>query len=158
MKFLSEKNLKVFILIVWLAPVLIFICLLGLYEGISYCLGHGLFTVIKKSAFSAFISTISTYSVTMTGFIAAIGAYISSISHKPSYAKWRQAGYDKIFYNLYAATILVLLLIFSESIFMLLTGDSLFVLKVILLSLVVSIIQIIFLTIIIVNQSKLAQS
>lgn len=60
---------------------------------------------IKPEGIIGIATLLGTFSFTMTGFIAAIGAYIISVSDKTSFLKWRQQGYINIFYHLYGQSI-----------------------------------------------------
>lgn len=113
-----------------------------------------IFPHITKESINTLVGIITSFSITMTGFIAAIGAYILSISHIPSFKLWRNSGYLTIFYNLYAASIVFLLITFSLCILMLLSGYSLVWTKAILCLVIVNFIHISLLTIAAINQSR----
>lgn len=57
---------------------------------------------IKPEGIIGIATLLGTFSFTMTGFIAAIGAYIISVSDKTSFLRWRQQGYINIFYHIWA--------------------------------------------------------
>ncbi|EKD6407779.1 TPA: hypothetical protein N6790_000837 [Escherichia coli] len=67
---------------------------------------------IEPEGIIGIATLLGTFSFTMTGFIAAIGAYIISVSDKTSFLKWRQQGYINIFYHLYGQSIVFLLVTF----------------------------------------------
>ncbi|HGJ4739063.1 TPA: hypothetical protein ACJGQB_001359, partial [Salmonella enterica subsp. enterica serovar 1,4,[5],12:b:-] len=64
------------------------------------------------------------FDFTMTGFIAAVGAYLISITGKVSFLKWSQEGYVSIFYNLYAQSIVFLLLSFIACMLSIITAEN----------------------------------
>ena len=138
MRQLSNKEIKSFATVMWLTSVLLSPALLSIYWGITEWTGVSLFPNIALKNTDLLISIVTSFSITMTGFIAAIGAYIISVSNKPSFALWRNAGYLKLFYHLYAASITFLLFTFSFCILMLLSGQAVIWLKVILTLVIVN--------------------
>ncbi|WP_219575273.1 hypothetical protein, partial [Vibrio parahaemolyticus] len=88
------------------------------------------------------------------GFIAAIGAYLLSVSRNPTFSEWRNNGYLSVFFNLYGAAIIFLLATFGACLMMLLVGISMWWLKVILSLVVVNLMHVIVITYIVVSQSK----
>jgi len=151
---LSNKEIKLFAMIMWIVSTLLSPVLLFIYWRITEYTGVSLFPNIAPKNADLLIGTITSFSITMTGFIAAIGAYILSVSNNPSFALWRNAGYLKLFYHLYAASITFLLFTFSFCILMLLFGQTVILLKVILTLVIVNFIHIALLTTTAINQTK----
>jgi len=80
--------------------------------------------IINKDNIIGAATLLGTFDFTMTGFIAAVGAYIISITGKVSFLKWSQEGYVFIFYNLYAQSIVFLLLSFIGCMLSIITADN----------------------------------
>jgi hypothetical protein len=154
MRQLSNKEIKSFALVMWLISALLSPALLFIYWRITEYTGVSLFPNIVPKNADLLIGIITSFSITMTGFIAAIGAYILSVSNKPSFKIWRNAGYLKLFYHLYAASITFLLFTFSFCILMLLSGQAVILLKVILTLVIVNFIHIALITTTAINQTK----
>ncbi|GAA0820717.1 hypothetical protein GCM10009111_26620 [Colwellia asteriadis] len=154
MRQLSNDEIKSFARGIWLISALLSPALLFIYWIITKCIGVSLFPHIVPKNTDLLISILTSFSMTMTGFIAAIGAYILSVSNNPSFTLWRNAGYLKLFYHLYAAAITFLLFTFSLCILMLLSGQTIIWLKIILTLIVVNFIHIALITTSAINQTK----
>jgi hypothetical protein len=154
MRQLSDKEIKSFATLLWLASALVVPFLLLIYWGLTKWAGVSLFPNIIPKNTDLLIGIVTSFSITMTGFIAAIGAYIISVSNNPSFRFWRSAGYLKLFYHLYAVSITFLLLTFSFCILMLLSGQVVILLKVILTLVLVNFIHIALITTSAINQTK----
>ena len=128
--------------------------ILILYQIFIYFNGASAFPAINPQNFPAILGIVTTFSITMTGFIAAIGAYLLSISRTPTFNEWRQNGYLSVFFSLYAASIFFLLITFGVCLMMLLTIMSIWWLKIILAIVVVNLLHIISITFIVVSQAK----
>lgn len=154
MEMLTEKDEKFWGIAVWILSVLGVPIILGFYHLLFMWKGTSLFPVINPENVSTMLSIVTTFSITMTGFIAAIGAYLLSISRSPTFSEWRNKGYLSVFFNLYGATIVFLLVTFATCLMMLLTNMNMWWLKVILSLVVVNLIHIISITYIVVSQAK----
>jgi len=99
---------------------------------------------------------LGTFSFTMTGFVAAIGAYIISISEKESFLKWKRRGYIYIFYHIYAQTIIFLLFSFVLCMLSLVTAQApaLTIMKLGLYLLPLNLLHIVVITIITLKQMQ----
>lgn len=80
--------------------------------------------IINKDNTIGVATLLGTFDFTMTGFIAAVGAYIISITGKVSFLRWSQEGYVFIFYHLYAQSIVFLLLSFIACMLSIITVDN----------------------------------
>ncbi len=140
---------------VWLLSALLILVVFGAYEGVVSWKGNGsLFPRIMPSNLPTILGFLTTFSITMTGFIAAIGAYLLTVSRSPAFTEWREEGYLAIFFHLYGAAIVFLLLTFGLCVLMVLDNMSIIWLKFILSSVVLNLIHIVLITFIVVNQAK----
>lgn len=139
---------------VWLWSILATPVIIGFYHLLVWLTGSSLFPVIKTSNIPIMLGIVTTFSITMTGFIAAIGAYLLSVSRNPTFSEWRNNGYLSIFFNLYGAAIIFLLATFGASLIMLMTGSTMWFLKIILSLVVLNLLHIVLITYIVVSQSK----
>ncbi|HDY8135298.1 MULTISPECIES: hypothetical protein [Vibrio] len=140
---------------VWGLSSLAVFLVFGIYEGVVYMSGGGsLFPRIMPSNIPVILGFVTTFSITMTGFIAAIGAYLLTVSRTPAFTEWREEGYLSVFFHLYGAAIVFLLLTFGLCILMALNNMNIVWLKFILCTVLVNLIHIILITIIVVNQAK----
>ncbi len=155
MTMLSDKEETYWKAAIWLFTVL-FVCgVYGLYNGLVYILGVAtLFPYIMPSNLPVILGFVTTFSITMTGFIAAIGAYLFTVSRNPAFEEWRQEGYLSIFFHLYGAAIVFLLLTFSLCILMVLDNMSINWLKWILSCVFLNLVHIMLITFIVVSQAK----
>lgn len=158
MRQLTDKEITKSAIVIWSVSIILIPILLGFYWLITYITGSSLFPNISTNNTIGLVSTVTSFSITMTGFIAAIGAYILSVSNKPRFNLWRNAGYLALFYHLYAASILFLLVTFSACILMLLSGPTTTWLKIILTLVIVNFVHIALITISAINQTKNATS
>ncbi|TQF71138.1 hypothetical protein [Pseudoalteromonas luteoviolacea] len=78
---------------------------------------------ISEARLTAVATIIATYGFTMTGFVAAIGAYLISKEEQPSFQFWKNGNNLEVFFHLYAASIYILFVTFISSI-MLLSFDT----------------------------------
>ena len=127
---------------------------LGIYHFFIFLTGTTLFPAISLKNLPTILGIVTTFSITMTGFIAAIGAYLISVSRNPTFNEWRQNGYLTVFFNLYGASIIFLLVTFGVCLMMLLTNMSVWWLKIILSLVIVNLVHIVSITYIVVSQSK----
>jgi hypothetical protein len=155
---LTNKEIRNIQVQLWVCSFIFVIIGYLIYQGFDWWLDNSLFPNIKKNNISVLVGLVTTFSITMTGFIAAIGAYTLSISRSPNFTEWRNAGYLSIFYHLYAVSIVFLLLTFLLCIVVLLIGLKLFLIKVILLCVLLNIIHIACLAYAVINQSKKADN
>ena len=155
---LTDKEIRNIQVKLWLYSFAFVIVGYLIYQGLDWYFDNPLFPNIKKDNISALVGLVTTFSITMTGFIAAIGAYTLSISRSPNFTEWRNAGYLSIFYHLYAVSIVFLLLTFLLCIVVLLMGLKLFLIKVILLCVLLNIIHIVCLAYAVINQSQKADN
>jgi hypothetical protein len=139
---------------IWATTIAISPILLLLYWMATNYYELSPFPNISLAKIEVLVGIITTFSITMTGFIAAIGAYILSVSNKPKFISWRKAGYLRLFYHLYAVSIVFLLVTFSACILMLLMGQTTLWLKVILTLMLVNFLHIALITISAINQAK----
>ncbi|EJG0778054.1 hypothetical protein C4G25_RS04325 [Vibrio parahaemolyticus] len=128
--------------------------ILAIYHFIIWIKGTPFFPAINPENIPTMLGIITTFSITMTGFIAAIGAYLLSVSRNPTFSEWRNNGYLSVFFNLYGAAIIFLLATFGACLMMLLAGISMWWLKIILSLVVVNLMHVIVITYIVVSQSK----
>ncbi|HFK8542659.1 TPA: hypothetical protein ACG0QJ_001568 [Proteus mirabilis] len=154
MEMLTEKDEKFWGRAVWILSILGVPIILGFYHLLLMWKGTSLFPFINPKDISVMLSIVTTFSITMTGFIAAIGAYLLSISRSPTFSEWRNKGYLSIFFNLYGATIVFLLVTFATCLMMLLTNMNMWWLKLILSLVIVNLIHIVSITYIVVSQAK----
>ncbi|HFG9425039.1 TPA: hypothetical protein ACGHKC_004569, partial [Salmonella enterica subsp. enterica serovar 1,4,[5],12:b:-] len=104
---LTNKQIKFFSALSWLVSIAI----ASILVFTAICT-DSTFIIINKDNIIGAATLLGTFDFTMTGFIAAVGAYLISITGKVSFLKWSQEGYVSIFYNLYAQSIVFLLLSF----------------------------------------------
>lgn len=104
---LTNQTIKRVNLITWGVSILIAIILFSLAV-----LCNNQYIEITQGSVIGIATLLGTFSFTMTGFIAAIGAYIISVSDRQSFLKWKQQGYIYIFYHMYGQSIIFLLLSF----------------------------------------------
>lgn len=147
----EERWWKLFI---WLLSAILAPLIIAIYNVIITVNGVSLFPSINNGNIPTIIGIVTTFSITMTGFIAAIGAYLLSISRSPAFNEWRNGGYLSIFFNLYSAAIIFLLVTFGFCIVMLLSQSTMLWLKVILSLVVVNLSHITSITYIVVSQAK----
>jgi hypothetical protein len=151
---LTEKEIKRNSILIWIISLLLVITIICTYWVINYFVDVPIFPHIKDENIKLLIGIVTTFSITMTGFVAAIGAYTLSISNSASFNLWRNCGYLRLFYHLYAVSITSLLLTFSFCLLMLLNGVSLYWLKLILSLVILNCIHIALLTASAINQAK----
>ena len=151
---ISETNKFKFSVFIWVMSLVLVPAFYFIYWLVTKGYDAPIFPHITKASINTLVGIITSFSITMTGFIAAIGAYILSISNSPTFMLWRNSGYLTIFYNLYAVSIIFLLITFSLCVLMLLSGYSLIWTKVILCLVIVNFLHISLLTIAAINQSK----
>jgi hypothetical protein len=151
---ISKTNKLLFSVFIWVTSLVLVPVFYLIYWLVTQGYDTPIFPHITKASINTLVGIITSFSITMTGFIAAIGAYILSISHSPTFMLWRNSGYLTIFYNLYAVSIVFLLITFSLCILMLLSGYSLVWTKVILCLVIVNFIHISLLTVAAINQSR----
>ncbi|EPG7578011.1 hypothetical protein M0K77_002415 [Providencia rettgeri] len=154
MEMLTEKDEKCWGKAVWILSVLGVPVILAFYHLLIMWKGTSLFPVIISGNISTMLGIVTTFSITMTGFIAAIGAYLLSISRSSTFSEWRNSGYLSVFFNLYGVTIVFSLVTFATCLMMLLTNMNMWWLKIILSLVIVNLIQIISITYIVVCQAK----
>ncbi|WP_219079331.1 hypothetical protein [Vibrio parahaemolyticus] len=87
--------------------------ILAIYHFIIWIKGTPFFPAINPANIPTMLGIVTTFSITMTGFIAAIGAYLLSVSRNPTFSEWRNNGYLSVFFNLYGAAIIFLLATFG---------------------------------------------
>jgi len=153
---LTNKEIKLTCISLWGGSCLL---VLFLYFGFGV-LRHFFemsFIVIKNESIKDIMTMLSGFSITMTGFIAAIGAYLLSISHKKSFIRWKVAGYLQVFYHLYLMCVFFLLITFILCIANSIIYSGVMLLKLALSFFAVNVIHIIFLTLIVVGQSRSAE-
>lgn len=158
MRQLTNQEITNSAIVIWSASTVLAPILLGFYWLITWATGTSLFPSISTSRTTGLVSIVTSFSITMTGFVAAIGAYILSVSNKPRFNLWRNAGYLTLFYHLYAVSIVFLLATFSACILMLLSGATTIWLKVILTLVIVNFTHIGLITVSAINQTKKATS
>lgn len=154
MKMLNNNDIKNAGFIIWLLPLLISLTILFLYEAFSFFCKDPFFPDFDAKHISVILGITTTFSITMTGFIAAIGAYLLSISRSVVFNRWRNHGYLEVFFKLYGASILCLLGTFLSCILTILFGNSLVWLKITLSLLLVNIMHILTITYAVINQFK----
>jgi hypothetical protein len=154
MRQLSNKDISTFATVMWLASIMSAPAVLLIYWVVGRSSFSPIFPNITDSSIDLLLGVIATFSITMTGFIAAIGAYLLSVSSSPSFNLWRNAGYLKLFYHLYAAAITFLLLTFSFCVLALLLGKVFIFLKITLALLLVNFAHIALITISAINQTN----
>ncbi|ARV75003.1 hypothetical protein [Vibrio campbellii] len=154
MEMLTEIEEKSWKRRAWLWSFLAVPVILGFYHLLVWLAGSSLFPVIKPSNIPTLLGIVTTFSITMTGFIAAIGAYLLSVSRNPTFSEWRNNGYLSVFFNLYGAAIIFLLATFGACLMMLLAGTTMWWLKIILSLVIVNLMHIVLITYIVVSQSK----
>ncbi|NYB29296.1 hypothetical protein [Pantoea agglomerans] len=117
---LTSKTIEWANIITWMISILI--------ASLLFCISiffNNKLIVIDNNKIIGAATLLGTFSFTMTGFVAAIGAYIISISEKASFLKWKRGGYIYIFYHIYAQTIIFLLASFVLCMLSLITADAL---------------------------------
>lgn len=158
MTILSDRQEKVWIGKVWIFSLLLIIVVFGGYEGIVKLTGvKSFFPLIMPDNLPTILGFITTFSITMTGFIAAIGAYLLAVSRTSAFSEWREEGYLSVFFHLYGAAIAFLLLTFGLCILMALDNMGIGWLKLILSSVVLNLVHIVLITFIVVNQAKFSE-
>jgi len=115
------------------------------------------FIAVKSDSVKEIMTMLSSFSITMTGFVAAIGAYIISISHKVSFVKWKVNGYIRPFYHLYGMCIVFLLLTFVLCVANSMISIGFVMLKLTLSVFIVNLIHIALLTLVVIGQSRSAE-
>lgn len=151
---LTENDEKCWKRVIWLLSALGVPIILGIYHLLFMWKGSSLFPAINPENISTMLGIITTFSITMTGFIAAIGAYLLSISRNPTFSEWRNKGYLTVFFNLYGVSIIFLLATFGTCLMMLLTSMSMWWLKIVLSQVILNLIHIVAITYIVVSQAK----
>ena len=140
---------------VWLLSTLFVFFVFASYEVVVYFKSSGsFFPNIMPQNLPIILGFLTTFSITMTGFIAAIGAYLLTVSRSAAFTEWRDEGYLSIFFHLYGAAIVFLLLTFSLCVLMVLDNMAIVWLKLILCLVILNFIHIILITFIAVNQAK----
>ena len=124
----------------------------SIYEFITRVCDITLFTLTSMETVSNLIVIIATFSFTMTGFVAAMGTYIISISGKPSFKRWKNQGYLSIYKYYYLCTLTALFITFSLCVFYYLVPFQLFILKQILVMSVINLIHVMVITCVITGQ------
>lgn len=153
---LSDRQEKVWIGKVWSFSILLILIVFGGYEALVKLAGvKSFFPLIMPNNLPTILGFITTFSITMTGFIAAIGAYLLAVSRSPTFSEWREEGYLSVFFHLYGAAIVFLLLTFGLCVLMALDNMAIFWLKLILSSVVLNLVHIILITFIVVSQARL---
>lgn len=155
MEMLTEREEKWWKILVWLLSLTSVVAVLIIYHLIVWLKGGPIFPKIQQANISAILGIVTSFSITMTGFIAAIGAYLLSVSRNPTFSEWRNNGYLSIFFNLYGAAIVFLLGTFGASLMMLVTTGGMWWLKVILSLVIVNLMHVVIITYIVVNQAKI---
>lgn len=148
---LTNRTIKVINIITWVVSTLIAVVLFSIA---IFC--NTQYVVIKDESIVGIATLLGTFGFTMTGFIAAIGAYIISVSDKESFLKWRQQGYIYIFYHIYGQSIVFLLMTFLLCMIAIITPLYLasIILKCGLYLLFLNIIHIILMTVITLGQMQ----
>lgn len=116
---LTNKKIKFFSALSWLVSIAI----ASILVFTAICT-DSTFIIINKDNIIGAATLLGTFDFTMTGFIAAVGAYLISITRKVSFLKWSQEGYVSIFYNLYAQSIVFLLLSFIACMLSIITAEN----------------------------------
>ncbi|WP_413453564.1 hypothetical protein [Erwinia persicina] len=150
---LTNKEIKYLNLMIWggtLAFIIIFYILINIVKNTL----PKEFIIFDKGSAKDIVAMVSGFSITMTGFVAAIGAYIISISGKPSFVSWKSEGYLSAFYHLYGLTIIFLLTSFLLCILNTLISSGSLIIKILISTLLVNITHIIIMTYVIIIQSK----
>ncbi|USE68781.1 hypothetical protein CTT31_06455 [Pseudoalteromonas maricaloris] len=112
---LSNSDIRTLRVLCWCLATGIPILLTGL---IYITVGNSIFEV-SESRLVAITTITSTYGFTMTGFVAAIGAYLLSLGSKVSFNFWKNGGNLKVFFHLYAAALFLLFACFISSLLLL---------------------------------------
>ncbi len=148
---LTNQSIKVISLITWVVSIIIAVCL---FLFATFCKND--YVVLKDESIVGVATLLGTFGFTMTGFIAAIGAYIISVSDKKSFLKWRQQGYIYIFYHIYGQSIIFLLMTFLLCMLAIITPQNLAstILKCGLYLLLLNILHIILITVITIGQMQ----
>ncbi|MFJ5348881.1 hypothetical protein BV924_00925 [Pectobacterium odoriferum] len=148
---LTNQAIKITNLITWGVSIFISIFLSSLA---IWC--DNQYIEIKQENIIGIATLLGTFSFTMTGFIAAIGAYIISVSDKKSFLKWKQKGYIYIFYHIYGQSIVFLLISFLTCMAAIITPFylGLTILKCGVYLLILNIMHIILMTIITLGQMQ----
>lgn len=151
---LTERDEKWWKRGVWILSTLGVPVIVGIYHFALWVKGTPFFPPINPANIPTMLGIVTTFSITMTGFIAAIGAYLLSVSRNPTFSEWRNNGYLSVFFNLYGAAIIFLLATFGTCLMMLLAGTTMWWLKVILSLVVINLIHIVLITYIVVSQAN----
>lgn len=155
MTILTKSDKKLWAFCVWVLPLVCISVVLGIYELVTYLLKNGsLFPQIMPKNIPIILGFITSFSITMTGFIAAIGAYLLSISRTAAFNEWREEGYLSIFFHLYGSAIVYLILTFTLCILMVLLNMEMLWLKIILSSVILNLLHIAVITFIVINQAN----
>ncbi|EPP6378703.1 hypothetical protein ACUNB6_000010 [Vibrio alginolyticus] len=154
MEMLTDNEEKWWKIGVWGLSLLGVPIILAFYHFIIWIKGTPFFPAINPANIPTMLGIITTFSITMTGFIAAIGAYLLSVSRNPTFSEWRSNGYLSVFFNLYGAAIIFLLATFGACLMMLLAGTTMWWLKIILSLVIVNLLHVVLITYIVVSQSK----
>ena len=155
---LNDHQEKIWIGRVWFYSLFLIVLVFGGYEAVVELTGgKTFFPLIMPSHLPTILGFITTFSITMTGFIAAIGAYLLAVSRSPAFSEWREEGYLSVFFHLYGAAIVFLLLTFGLCILMALDNMTITWLKFILSSVILNLVHIIMITFIVVNQARLSE-
>lgn len=154
MEMLTERDERNWKIGIWLLSLAGIVLTHLAYNLVIWIYGSSLFPTIAPKNIPTILGIVTTFSITMTGFIAAIGAYLLSVSGNPVFNEWRNNGYLSVFFNLYGAAIIFLLATFGACLIMLLVGINTWWLKIILSLVVMNTIHIILITFIVVGQAK----
>ncbi|MFB2827683.1 hypothetical protein [Aeromonas veronii] len=154
MEMLTEREERYWKALVWVISTICPPLIISIYNFIFWIKGSSLFPTIISANITTIIGIVTSFSITMTGFIAAIGAYLLSISRSPAFSEWKNNGYLSVFFNLYGAAIIFLLATFGACLMMLLTQTTIYWLKIVLSLVIVNLFHIISITYIVINQAK----
>lgn len=154
MDMLTDKDEKWWKIGVWGLSLFSVPLILIIYHLFIWIHGEPLFPAINAKNIPTILSIITSFSITMTGFIAAIGAYLLSVSRTPTFSEWRNNGYLSVFFNLYGAAIVCLLITFATCLLMMLSVMTMWWLKIIISLVILNLAHIILITGIVVNLAK----
>lgn len=148
---LTNTQIKVTNIITWVVSILLAVILVC-----SAIFSKSNFIIINETNITGAATLLGTFDFTMTGFIAAVGAYIISLTEKTSFLKWKQKGYVFVFYHFYAQSIIFLLISFILCMLSLVTTSStaLMILKYAVYLLPLNILHIILITVITLKQMQ----
>ncbi|KPM97653.1 hypothetical protein [Vibrio alginolyticus] len=150
---LTDRDERTWSIAVWIISLVTLFALYGICLLITN-FGRPIFPNIQEGNLGTLLGIVTSFSITMVGFIAAIAAYLLSISKNKAFNEWRASGYLTVFFNIYGASIVGLIGTFALCVIMLLDNMNLFWLKLILSFVALNIIHILLTTYIVVNQAK----